>query len=603
MSGLEDADAIQQIFEEQQSVTTWHEMAVQSVIEKFRALRESDEDVLRSMAGWDQDRDYIPDNLAEKICITFADMMFGEDPIFKSSESVAKEIRSAQAREAAAASRAAGSATPGIGASGSGGTPPPPNGAAPGHPPTHQQEGQPGEGAPTQLEQFSSEVAPTVWPTEESQGDVPPPEDEPTGSDQVLLNNIIDANELPAELHAAEQVCSSEGEVWWRIYTDHGQSDYPIIEWQSRSHVRPLYRGRHLRSVAFVSEVHRESYGDQWTLYRYLEIHADGIVRNLLYRGTPTELGIQIPLTERPETEFLEPEWEHDLGILAGRVYNKLGRDRRVGVSDFHNILGMLLSLNEATTIGHENMRLTAKKRIAVPREALGEEGTFDASEDVLVMDEPLDDKLGASTGGGKFAVLEYQFDAVSLIEWKLDLIATILSRVGIVAEFASAGGGSRSSGGGGAAALSGTALRMRLIPTTLAAKGKSRPWDAILPKILLLAQQLDALPEERGGFGRDWHQPDEPPSVERGEPLPTDESEETQRHVAAVGGSIESRRTAVADLHPTWDQDQVQQELDEIAQEIKIFGPPLGKVQSGSIGGSSPGQQLGAGIVDSAGS
>lgn len=600
MSGIDDADAIQAIFQEQQSVTTWHEMNVQSVIEKYRALREGDESVLRSMAGWDADRDYIPDNLAEKMSMTFADMMFGEDPIFKSSEAVAKELRAAKLAQAASAIRAAGpgdTTTPPVGL----GTPTAgTNGSAPPGVASPLEAGS--DTPPPQPESLNPETLPYLGPDEEGNFSGTRPQSEPEGEDQVLLNDLVDANELPAELHAAEVTCSSEGEVWWRIYVDRGQSDYPIVEWHSRAHVRPLFRGRKLRSVAFVSEVHREEYNDQWTIYRYVEIHAEGIVRNLLYRGNPSTLGENVPLTDRPETANLEPEWEHDLGMLAGRIYNKLGRDRRVGMSDYHNCLNMLLSLNEATTIGHENMRLTAKKRIAVPREALGEEGIFDASEDVLVMDEPLDDQLGMKTGGGKFAVLEYQFDATALVEWKLDLIATILSRVGIVAEFASAGGGTRSASGGGAAALSGTALRMRLIPTTLAAKGKARPWDTTLPKILLLAQQLDSLPEERGGFGRAWNQPDQPPSIERGEPLPTDESEETQRHVAAVGGDIESRRTAITALHPTWDQDQVQQELDQIQREKKLFGPPPKPPQQGQGGPPAQGVGMQAGIVDTAG-
>jgi hypothetical protein len=220
-------------------------------------------------------------------------------------------------------------------------------------------------------------------------------------------------------------------------------------------------------------------------------------------------------------------------------------------------------------------MRLTAKKRVAVPREAITEDGTFDASEDVLIVDTPLDDQLGSVKSTGKFAVLEYSYDSEALIAQKLDTVATILNRVGIVAEMGAGGMGSRGSGGsgGGAAALSGTALRMRLIPTTLAANGKARFWDDQLPKIMMLAQQLDAMSEEEGGFGRPWDSADEPPAIERSQPLPTDETEETNRHVSAVGGEIESRRTAISDLHPDWDDDQVQEELNQIAYELKQFG------------------------------
>lgn len=592
MSGVDDANHLQHIFESQQSLTTWHEIAVQRSIEMWRALREGDVDVLRSKAGWPANRDYVPDNLAEKISMTFADMLFGEDPIVKCAETVTKEMRAARAAMEAASVRAAQRAAGGTGNEPAAGvtdprTVPPPTIDKP--------------GAESAIEASIEQQETAGGPEEQEQYDIPIDIWDRTSDDQDRLNEIIEANELPAELYAAEIVNSSEGEVWWRIYVDRGQSDYPIIEWHSRSHVRPLWRGRKLIAAAFVSELHREEVESQWQVWRYVEIHAEGIVRNLLYKGTPAMLGTEQPLDVRPETATLEPDWDHELGLLCGRVYNKLGRDRRVGMSDYHNVVDLLMSLNEATTIGHENVRLTAKKRIAVPREAIGEDGQFDASEDVLVMDEPLDDQLGVKTGGGKFAVLEYSFDSTALIQYKLDLIATILSRVGIVAEFANAGGGERSGGGSGAAALSGTALRMRLIPTTLAAKGKARPWDVALPHILMLAQQLDALPEERGGFGRSWNLAAEPPAVERGEPLPTDESEETQRHVSAVGGEIESRRTAISELHPNWDENQVQEELDQIEQELKIFGPPktVGGGRNGS-GGVAVGMR--AGIVDTAG-
>lgn len=590
---VEDADALQSIFEQQQSLTTWHEMAVQRSIELWRALREGDVNTLKARAGWDADRNYVPDNLAEKISITFADMMFGEDPIFKSAETVQKEIAHSKRINAEQAQAAVSNAA----------TPPASGEEVVLRPVSSSGDSAPGQQTSDLGMEANQERA--AGPEEQQQYDLPDETWAGPLNDQDRLNNIVEANELPAELWAAEVTCSSEGEVWWRIYVDHGQSDYPIIEWHSRSHVRPLFRGRKLLSAAFVSEIHREQISDQWVVWRYVEIQAAGVVRNLLYKGTPTMIGTSRKLTERPEVALLEPEWEHELGMLCGRVYNKLGRDRRVGMSDYHNVVDMLMSLNEAMTIGHENMRLTAKKRIAVPREAIQEDGSFDASEDVLIMDAPLDDQLGANTGGGRFAVLEYSFDATALIEHKLDLVATILSRVGIVAEFASAGGGTRSSGGGGVAALSGTALRMRLIPTTLAAKGKARPWDIVLPRILMLAQQVDALSEERGGFDRSWHLAAEPPSVERGEPLPTDESEETQRHVTAVGGQVESRKTAIAELHKSWDDDQVQEELLQIKEELSTFGPPANEQNFGK--GGPPKATVGmssmqSGPVDTAG-
>lgn len=558
--GIEDANALQELYESQQSVTTFHEEAVQASVELYRAIRETDTTVLKARAGWDADRTYIPDPLGPKISEAFADMLFGEDPVITSAQTVAqKNAQQLQIRQTAAADVAARQAAA---AAGGPAAPPPPMPVDP-------------NDATFPSDQPNDSLESGNGPDIEDQTDEAVNQN-PEG-DQELLTNIVEANDLPSELHEAEEVCSSEGEVWWRIYVDQGQSDYPIIEWLSRAQTRPLFRGSKIIACAIVDEIHREEMTDQWRVWRYVQIQATGVVRNLLYMGTPQQLGVAVALDSRPETSMLQDEWHHSIGILCGRVPNKIGRDRRYGLSDFRNVTELLFSLNEAATIGNENMRLTAKRRIVVPREALSEDGTFDASEDVIVTDTPMDDQLGGAnnTAGGRFAVLEYSYDSEALIEQKLDTEATILNRVGIVAQMGSSGGSGRSSGmGGGAAALSGTALRMMFIPTTLAASGKARYWDDALPKILMRCQQIDAMPIEEGGFGRPWHLQDEPPTIERSQPLPTDETEETQRHVQAVGGEIESRRTAISDLHADWDDAQVQEELAQIQYELKQFGP-----------------------------
>lgn len=537
---IEDADFIQRIIEQQQTVTTAHERWVQDQIALYSALRESDADRMKAMITWPQDRTYVVDPLAPTIAEAFADLLFGEDPT----------ITAAQAEQANS------KASP--------------------------------------FSQMQPDEDADVGPDEDVPPDADQAQDEASNQDQDWLDDLIEANDLPSELRRSEAVCSSEGEVWWRIYVDRGQMPHPILEWMSRSHVRPYFRGRKLLCAAFVSDIHREEIqGEESILYKYVQLQTDGYVRNLLYRGTLTQLGNSVPLDERPETAMLEEEWSHGLGMLAGRIPNKLGSDRRFGISDYRGVKELLLALNEATTIGHENVRLVAKKRMVVPPSALGEDGRFDASEDVLIGDEPLDQELGGKTTSGKFGVLEYSFDANALISYKSDLAGIILTRVGIAQQFVNANSRSGTSEG---MAQSGTALRLRLIPTTLAAQGKARFWDDALPKILMLMQLVDALPEEQGGFGRSWAMPGEPPAIERSQPLPQDETEQITNHAAAVGAEIESRRSAIADLHPDWSDDQIEEELNQIKSEISIFGlpgkgagaPPAPGADPTAVGGGS---------------
>jgi hypothetical protein len=517
----EDADLLQELIEAQQTVTVPHEQWVQRQVAKFAALRESDRDYLKKLKNWPADRDYIVDPLPERIAEAFADFLFGEDPVFTAADNDAANPEAPEEEESGGA--------------------------------------EPTEDRP------KAEVG----------------EDDASVDDQDRLDDLIDANSLPSELHQAAAMFTAEGEVWWRIYRDDDQSDFPIIEWHSRSHVRPLFRGRKLVAAAFVSDIHQEKVEDQLITYKYVEIQTEGYVRNLLYKGTTQgQLGSAVPLSQRPETKDLEEEWDHQLGMLAGRVADKMGRDRRYAISTFVGIEDLLFSLNEATTIGHENARLTLKRRLAIPREALNASGKFDAGEDVLVMDDPLDEELGANKQTGKFAVLEYSFDAPALISYKNDLSSIILTRVGLARQLTDPNTNEGT-------AASGTALRVRLIPTTMAAKGKARPFDDELPRVLMLAQQVDNLPKEKGGFGRSWNKAGEPPIVERSDPLPADETEETNRHAVAVSSEFESRETAIKTLHPDWTDKQVQDELDKIFSELATFQSIGG---GGGPGGQPPG-------------
>jgi hypothetical protein len=396
-------------------------------------------------------------------------------------------------------------------------------------------------------------------------------------ADTDALETLIEDSDLAAEFRWGETLCSSEGEVWWRIYANRSVSNHPLIEFHSRELVVPHWIGNRLVAAAFVSEFlgPDTAEGEERTVWRHFEVHSEGLVQNLLYRGTKDKVGNRVDLGAHPETADLGETWEHGLpGMLCGRIANKLGRNRRLGISDYRAIEDYLLALNEAVTIGHENARLTLKKRVVVPRNLLkprvetvdngdGSRSvvprpTFDASEDVFAADD-MDTSLdGKDTG--PYKVLEYSFDAQALVEYKRDLVTSALTRAGITPQFVGSYTGQEG------AAETGTALRVRLIPTTSAAHGKGQYWDGAIPRMLLMAQLLDALPVTMGGFGVSWTAAGEAPSFERTDPLPQDPMESAQRHSVLVAAEIESTETAVRELHPGWSDDQVMEELERIA-------------------------------------
>jgi hypothetical protein len=412
-------------------------------------------------------------------------------------------------------------------------------------------------------------------------------------ADAGLLDLLLDGNgDLTGNLHAAEREVVAEGEKWWRIYVDTDVADVPLLEWHSRDAVIPLYVGGRLKAVAFVTELD----GRGSTVYRHLEVHADGVVEHVAFRGTRTRIGATVRLDTVPGLEELakavgeSQRWDHGLGMLAGRITNGRGQDRRTltGVSDYARIADYLLDLNEAVTIGAENVRLTAKRRVVVPESAVQPAGPelvdrgdgsferrprvgFDAGEDVLVSSS-LDAELGTA-GDGVFKVLEYSFDASALIAYKRDTVESALTRVGLTPQYVGVVGGE------GGLALSGTALRLRLIPTTKAGRGKARPWDDELPVILGRMAELDRLPTEAGGFGRGWAAAEVPPAVERGEALPTDDVEEANVEATLVGAGVRSIFTSVKGQHPDWDDELVEAEVERIKADKASGASNLGGI------------------------
>jgi len=189
-------------------------------------------------------------------------------------------------------------------------------------------------------------------------------------ADADLIRDLTDswAEELPA----AEETCTSEGEVWWRLRTV-PDLPHPVLSWHSRLDVVPLLAGRTVTAVAFVDKLDAPNAGNR-LVYRHVELHGRGVVINLLFRGREGQLGEPIALDQHPETADLAEMWETGVDeLLAGRVVNRWGRKPKVGVSMFNGVWTWFLTLNEAATIGRENLRLTGKKRVVVPKSAVSE--------------------------------------------------------------------------------------------------------------------------------------------------------------------------------------------------------------------------------------
>lgn len=360
------------------------------------------------------------------------------------------------------------------------------------------------------------------------------------------------------KLRSAADICVSEREVWWRIYTDPVQSPWPIIDWHSRSDVIPFMAGSRVLAVGFQNIYYGVKEDDP--KYRHIEFHEDGLVINKLFRSDARsdELGLEVPLTDHPVTANIQEEWKHDLPMLAGRITND--EDAR---SVYDGLEDLFLDLNEAHTIDAENFRLAGKKRAIMDRKYQDQSGDANPGEEIFWVEGDFSELEGDV---GPFKILEYTYDGESSIARKDDLTNTIITRAGLARQLVD------SSSNGEGLAITGTALRTRLLPTIASVEGMAIVWVSKLPKVLVLFQQVDALPEGQFGGGHQWKSPEMAPSVALSSPLPIDHTEEATRHQTLISAELESIETAVEELRPQWSRERRELEVKRILANRKGY-------------------------------
>lgn len=398
---------------------------------------------------------------------------------------------------------------------------------------------------------FLYQEAPVVTPADEANREV--------------QTDLLRETKFASRLRVAADICVSESQVWWHIFTDDRQSMWPILEWRSRTDVIPYMIGDTVLAAAFVRTYNPRIEGDP--VYRHLEIHENERVANVLFKGasetgsnkgrdnsaanegTSNEIGTRVELTEFAYTAEIEEEWNHGLPILAGRVKNEEdARSVYDGLEDF------FLDLNEAHTVDSENFRLAGKKRAMIPKKYADQAGQVDAGEEIFFTES--DNELDSDAAPIK--ILEYSYSAQDSIARKDDLANVALTRCGLARQLVDANSNE-------GLAQTGTALRTRLLPTTAALSGKAQEWRDELPTIVCRLQQVDALPEGNHGFGRPWRDPQLPPAIVLSNPFPIDGTEEAQRHQTLITAELESIETAIEELRPGWSKERRMLEVRRI--------------------------------------
>lgn len=378
-------------------------------------------------------------------------------------------------------------------------------------------------------------------------------------ADQDRLDYLTEENDLAALAHQAAVLSSSEGEIWGRVCYRPELVDVPIIEFVSRRRVLPFFSGRFLVGASFITEYVE----GEFEVYRLFETYSRGAVTAELFRGTRTSLGQPVELTAYPQTAATPPLVYTGIAEpLIAFVPNSIDADPSRGYSDYAGLEDRFLGINRATTIGDTNTELAGKKRALVDAKYTGR-GNRMNDDDIYVRDAA----EGSIDETKPLQILEYDYDAQQIVSWLDHLIDSTLTFGGAAPQLVG-----RALDG---AAISGTALRFKMIHSLLEASGAGRYYDRGLARLLRQAAILDSRPVSQLGFGRGWTNLDDKPAVERQDGLPTDDAEAAQELSLLVGAEAISVEERVAFLHPDWTKEQIDEEVARLKKENKPEPPP----------------------------
>jgi hypothetical protein len=307
--------------------------------------------------------------------------------------------------------------------------------------------------------------------------------------------------------------------------------------------------------------------------FRLLERHTAGLVTHTLYRGTSSSIGQQVALESYGRTQGL-PE-QRTTGIdkpLVVFIPNSIDSNPSRGFSDYRGLERRFLALNEAVTIGQNNVVLTGQKRALIDGAYTTPSGKVPKHDTFLLR--KADDVMPGQQNK-PLEVLEYSLESEQLIAWVDHMIDSSITFAGMSPQ--SVG---RSVDGG---AISGTAQRLKMAFSLIENSGKGRHFDRGAKQLLQWAKVIDSRRTTEGGFGRRYNDTESVPSFERADALPRDDMEAAQRLVLLTNAEAISAEEKVRLLHPDWSE-------DEIKAEVALIGTPAPGVSQPTEPAPAPG-------------
>lgn len=402
---------------------------------------------------------------------------------------------------------------------------------------------------------------------------------------QQLLDSLFNVPDMHPVLLEAGEVCAAYGGVYLRVGWDSDIIDRPVVLVTDPVAAVPEFRLGRLQAVTFWTE-----YQHKRQAYRLLERHERGRIEYALYANNGETLGRRVPLDEVPATEHLAAVVDEQSSVDTGSdrltvVYvknqapNRLfrsGQLREYGRSDFAGAEHLFTQLDETFGSWMRDIRL-ARGRVLVDASLVephgdGSGATFDHDREIFTaVDQPNAD--------APMTLVQFQIRVQEHAATMQEIIATILRRAGL----------SEASFGAAEGLETATGVKAKERMSTRTRAKKIMFWRDALAD---LAQVLADVNAAVFGGARLEQRPDVR--------FPT----QAQGDLDTLAGTIAQLRaaqamsldTSVRLIHPNWDSETVNAEVDRLRAEYGI-GALVGSPDLTGAGLAAPASQ---GIDDS---
>lgn len=388
---------------------------------------------------------------------------------------------------------------------------------------------------------------------------------------------------LQATLLEGSEVGAALGGYYLRAVWDKQVVEKPWLNAVHADAAVPEWRWGRLYAVTFWRVLEQP---DDETYLWHLERHEPGVILNGLYTGTFGDLGKQLPLTAHAETKNMQPAITTGLdrctavyvpNMRPGRQWRNYPAGAALGRSDFDGpVLGLMDSLDEVWTSWMRDIRI-GKGRVHVPASYLQSQGKGQGA--YWDPDREIYEALNVLGGDDRMEISATQF-AIRVVEHRdtqAELLAAILRATGYSAQ---------SFGLSGEIAQTATEVSAKERRSLIT---KNRKGLYTIPEV---ANAVEMLLQLEAALFPDIAVTPEKPTITLADSVSPDIMQLAQTAELMRRAEAASDETLVRMLHPDWDEDQVQAEVQAIGDarpdplaDLNAFGqdPNLPPGQDGA--------------------